>query len=226
MEQEVKQEGAVTEETSQAVSTVEKPTSEEARTYTEEEWKTFQSKADKQIYESQTKATEAEGRLRTLEEDHTSSVKQLQELQQEIDRKEEQGADGDSEALSAIKLRRQARQARVDVEKKERELVHREQQMATLYKEQFAYDLAKHYDVDVKVLLEAESPEAMEVKALKLEREKLQKAETKTPKETTKKFDTGISDVGGMSDEAFLRSYGEGNSDDHARATKLLAKIK
>jgi len=227
MEQEVKQEETVVEETSEVVSTEQTPTSEKQRTYTEEEWKTFQSKADKQIHESQSKASQIEHQLKTLEEDHTSSVKQLQELQQELDRKEEQGAEGDSEALSAIKLRRQARQAKSDVEKKERDIARRERDMASLLKEQYAYDLAKHYDIPVEALKGAESPEAMQVIALEEQVKLLGKrnATKDTPKDTLK-YDKGISDVGMQGDEAFLRSYGEGKSDDHARATKLLKNIK
>lgn len=192
MEQELTQEGTVQEETSGTVSTEEKPTSEEPRTYTDEEWKTFQSKADKQIYETSLRATEAEHRLKDLEEDHNLSVKQFQELQQELDRKEEQGAEGDSETLSAIKLRRDTRKAKLEVEKKEKALARREQEMASLYREQYAYDLAKHYGVEVKELINTESPEAMEVKALKLERERLQKGQAPKPQ-----YDKGISDAGG-----------------------------
>ena len=65
---------------------------------------------------------------------------------------------------------------------------------------------------------EATTPKEMELMAQV-------KSEKKKP-QSLPKPDSGTSDVGGSDDESFLKAYSEGRSDDHARAMKLMQKLK
>jgi len=88
--------------------------------------------------------------------------------------------------------------------------------------------LAAEHNLKPSDLLSAGTPEAMKLlaKNLALQRELDSKQTEETPKEGFEKPDSNTSDAGADSDEAFMKSYSEGKTDDHARADKLLKKIK
>ena len=210
MEQELNQKEQPTEETSAVTPTEETPTSE-PRTYTEEEWRTFQSKADKQINDATIKAQNAEATLRQLNEDHNLLVKQQQELQAEIERKEDEALEGDVEALSAVKIRRQATKATRELAKKEKDIARRESALTGILREQALSEISRQYTIDPEVLKIATSYEEAEIiaKAIKQEREKLPgKVEPKTP---PPHYNRGVSDIPTTSFSNIEKLYAEGH---------------
>jgi len=202
MEQELNQAEQPREETSEVTSTEETPTSQEPRTYTEEEWRTLQGKADKRTYESEQKANKAMADLAQMKEDYEFSVKQQQELQVELERKEDQSLEGDQEALSAAKIRRQATKATRELAKKERDIARREAALGGVMREQAISGISRQYGVEPEVLKFATSYEEAELvaKTIQQEREKLLgkgKPKTSPEAKSVPKYDTGISTASG-----------------------------
>ena len=222
MEQELNQTGDAQEQpkedtskaTPVAASTEEKATSEKTRT--EKEFTSMQSMKDK----ADARATKAEALVSSvqneLQEFRTDIERQKQERQQgEID-----ALAGDPDAQSRLRkvYRREedARKAEVDLKKKDEGLTG---------KWNHAIDLAKEYNLydAIEDLLAAENPKEMELlaKVKAMEKEKIP-TPTKETKESDFTPDSGTSDAGGADDDAFMKTYSEGKSDDHARAKKIM----
>ena len=200
MEQELNQGEQPLGGTLEATSVEDRETS---RTYTEEEWRTFQSKADKQIADERQARSSAEVKARDLEEDYSSLQGQLRELQTEIERKEDELAPGDPEMQSAARARRDVAKMKRDLAEKEKRITREGETLAQSYKQMFASQLAQDYGIDAKSLMDVDSPDAMELKALKLEREKLKGG--KEPTKEVPTYDKGISDTG-PSGRSFIRA--------------------
>jgi len=134
------------------------------------------------------------------------------------------------EALSDDPEAKKALLRSYDLDKKERELNEREKANREAMQRMFdeAEALAAEHNLKPSDLLSAGTPEAMKLlaKNLALQRELDSKQTEETPKEGFEKPDSNTSDAGADSDEAFMKSYSEGKTDDHARADKLLKKIK
>ena len=195
MEQDLIPKGAAQEEISAATSEVEETTSKQPRTYTEEEWRTFQSKADKQIAEASNRFRETEAHLTRMTEDYQSLSETVKELENEIVRKEETAFEGDTEGLSAAKMRREVIKAKKELAQKEKVIARREEELTKILREQSITEIARQYNVKPELLKYAVSyAEAEELaKAIQQERglQPLKLATKETPG-----FDIGVSDVG------------------------------
>ena len=214
MEQESKQEGQVKEEpkeetskeTPKPVQPVEKATSE--KTYTETEWRKMQSMKDQEAAKAQ-----------KLERELTELRKAELQRKLEARQKEIQSFEGEPDEQARVKRKHALEDSLQELESKNQELsdaVGRKYDNAMKLAEQYNLGLA-----DARELMAAETPREMELMA------QIKVAENRTVPETpTIKPDSGTSDAGGDSDETFLKSYSEGKSDDHARAKKLLDKMK
>lgn len=198
MEQEKNQPGAEQEQPprvpSVSTSTEEQITSKEPRTYSEEEWNLRQSKLDEQASDAKRLADQASSQAGYWQTEHEALGKQLQELQAEIERKEDAALGDDAEALSAVKIRRQATKAKQESERKEKDVARRESALSVVLKEQAILELSHEYNVEPSVLKIANSREEAELiaKTIKQEREKVQKTSGEPPS-----FDRSVSDATG-----------------------------
>ena len=213
MEQDKNQLGAEPEQpeaTSGATSTEGQRTSKEPRTYSEEEWNQRQSKLDKEANEAKKLAEQASGQAGYWQQEHEALGKQLQELQAEIERKEDAALEGDVEGLSAAKVRRQAVKAKQELEKKEKDLARRESALGAVAKEQAISDLSRQYDVAAETLKIATSYEEAELIAKTINQEREKVHGKGTSEKPFFKPDTGISDAATTSFENTERLYAEG----------------
>jgi hypothetical protein len=221
MEQELKQEGAVEEQVtetpsepvSKATPPEEKATSERIRG--EEEFRKIQSMKDK-----------AEAALQ-------SAQKELQELRKfneqqrlETRKKELDALADDPDGLAKVRHRHQLEDEITRLEQK-----RLEEEGAVARKYDQAANLAKEYNLNLdeaRELLDATSPKEMELMA-KLKA--VEKAKVPIPKEEKTGFpkpDSGTSDAGADSDEAFLKRWNAGiepvTKESMARAQKIINK--
>ena len=218
MEQELNQEGAVQEKAGEATS---KPASE--TTSTEEKATSNQDG----IRKLQSMKDKAEAEARKYKESFDTVQAQVQELQEALrqqrldaQRKEIEALTGDPEGQAAVKRRH-------DLEERERKLYENERTQKEAIQRMFdqAAKLSKEYNLNPGELLDARDPDSMELlaKNLILQREiEAMKQATGQPQAEGFTEDSGTSDGGGDSDEAFMKAYSEGKSDDHARAKKLM----
>jgi len=219
MEQESKQAEATVEQPKEEISketpkvtpTEKKATSE--KTYSEVEWGKMQSMKDK----AESKALRYEQELQELRK---------QGEQQRLEARRKEITELADEPEEQVKVRRK-HQLEDEVTKLQDQKVTEEGAVQRKYDQ--AIDLATQHNLnldDARELMSAGSPKEMELMA-QLKVAEQAKGQTKTPtEETGVKPDSGTSDAGADSDKAFLKSYSEGKSDDHARAEKLLSKIK
>jgi len=211
------QEGVVKEGVKEEISgPVSKPTSTETTATSEksEEWKRMmQSRVDK-----------AEAQARKVTEE-------LQALRREREQQRLEARQKEIEALAdepdeQAKVRRK-HQLEDEVLRLEEQKIQQEGAVAKKYDK--ALELANKYNLglaDARDLMNAETPREMELLAqLKV----AEQAKGQSPEKTaTTGFtpDSGTSDAGGDDDETFMKDYSEGKSDDHARAKKVLEKLK
>lgn len=220
MEKELNQTGETTEqpkekiskETPKVVSAETKTTSERPRT--EDEFRKIQSLKDK----ADARLTKVEGELQGLRK--ANEQQRLLQRQREISDLEGD-ADGQSKVRRKHQLEDELSQLQDRSEKEEGAVARKYDQ---------AMDLAKQFDLNLteaRELLDAATPKEMELMAQLKAKEK-EKVLPKAPTGTKEAFspDSGASDAGGESDEAFMKRYSEGKSDDHKRAKKVLAKMK
>jgi hypothetical protein len=219
MEKEQTQEGAVEEQVKEEISTPVSETAsteEKATSEKDDEWKRMmQSRADK----AESKSQKLESELQNLRKERE---------QQRFEARQKEIAALADEPDEQAKLRR-----RHELEDANRKL---EEENQVLYEKVWKkYDqsisLANQYDLspaDARELMNADTPREMELLAqIKVaEQAKISKAPPKETKEGFPKPDSGTSDAGSDDDEAFMKRYSDGKSDDHARAQKILAKIK
>lgn len=218
MEQESKQveatEEQVTEKPSEPVSKVTPPEAKKTseRTYSEPEWRKMQSMKD-----------QADAKAQKLEKE----VQQLRQLheQQRLAARQKEIADleGDSDAQAQAKRKHQLEDDLVKLEEQKNQ-----QEGAVQRKYDQALELATQYDLglaEARELMKAESPREMELLA------QLKVAEIKTvspPKDTFPKPDSGTSDAGTDTDEAFQKAFNSGElpatKENIARANKIINK--
>ena len=218
MEQESKQVEATVEQPKEEISKEtpkvtppeEKKTSE--RTYSETEWRKMQSNKDI-----------ADAKAQNLEKENQVLRDQQEKQRLVVRQKEIADLDGDADGQASAKRKHQLED---DLTKLERQKVDDEGAVSRKYDQ--AIDLATQHNLslaDARELMKADTPKEMELLAQLKVAEKAKVQEESPPKEETGfKPDSGTSDAGGDSDKAFMKSYSEGKSDDHARAKKILAK--
>jgi small-conductance mechanosensitive channel len=217
MEQELTQEGTSQEipqeetskVTSEVVSTEKKETS---KPRTEDEWRKMQSLKDK----AEATLSKVQSELQEL---HKAQERQRLESRQ----KELTDLEGDAEGQSKTRRRHQ-----LEDDIRQLEETRQKEEGAVERKYNQAKDLAKQYNLgldDARELLDATSPREMELMA-QLKSVEKEKSQPKVQEKSGFKADSGTSDAGGDSDEAFMKSYSEGKSNDHKRAQKILQKMK
>jgi hypothetical protein len=123
-----------------------------SKTYTEEEWRTFQGTKDREIGIERTARQHAERELALLKEDHDSTIKRIDELETEIARKEDAAFEGDTEGLSAAKLRREATRIKRDAETKLRDIERREKQLGVVMRQGAITEISQKYGISAKLL--------------------------------------------------------------------------
>jgi len=216
----------------------EKAPSEETSETTpvETETKTY---SDEQLQKAINDALSAKGRdakrLSDWETSLANQEKQLQQLQETIEKrnleakieqrkKELEALADDPDGVQKARYKHQMEDELEAMEKRKRNLegaVDRQYNQAS--------ELMEKYDLPpsaFRELMKATNPDHMIDKAKALASE-LKKPATPAPvKEHIPKPDSGISDVSGEDDDEFMKRYSEGKTDDHARARKILAKLK
>lgn len=221
MEQELNQAGAVEEQPTEAISAeVSKPTSTEEkktseRTYKEAEWRKMQSMKD----QAEAKAQRYEKEVQTLRQ---------QQEQQRLAARQKEIADleGDDKAQADARRKHQLED---DLRRLEEENVQKSSAVERKYDQ--ALELASQYNLslaEARELMKAETPREMELMAQIKVAEKKTVSPTETQIETPTP-DSGKSDAGTDSDEAFIERYNRGDAnskEDHARAKKILDKLK
>ncbi|MCJ7828974.1 MAG: hypothetical protein MUP81_04460 [Dehalococcoidia bacterium] len=217
MEQELNQTGETTEqpkeeiskETPKVVSAETKTTSERPRT--EDEFRKIQSLKDK----ADARLTKVESELQGLRK--ANEQQRLLQRQREIS-----DLEGDTDGQAKIRKKHQLEDELSQLQDR-----REKEEGAVARKYDQAMDLAKEHNLslsEARELLEATTPKEMELMAQLKAREK-EKLQIKV-EEPAFKADSGSSDAGGESDEAFMKRYSEGKSDDHKRAKKILSKMK
>ena len=212
MEQVENQEGVVEEQPKEEISKeVPKASSEEKATSKDDEWKRMmQSRTDK----AESKSQKLEEQLQKLQDRDRQRVSEerAREIEKYADEPEEQA-----------KVRRK-HQLEDEVSQLEEQRTKNEGAVERKYDQ--ALELASKYNLglsDARDLMKAETPREMELLAqLKVKDLEKPQVESKTEIPTP---DSGKSDAGTDSDEAFMKDYSEGKSNDHARAQKILAKV-
>ena len=222
MEKELNQEGDAKEQpieenledASKAPSPEEKETSEK-----QDEWKrTMQSRADKAEFTLKSTQTELQKLQRRDYE------RQLADRKREVE-----SLEGEPDEQAKARHKHQLQDEIKTLEENNERL-----KGAVMDKYDQAKILVREHNLnpdDIFKLIE-ETTTATEMKLmaenLGLKTKEQTKVQGAPPKEKEgfPKPDSGTSDAGGDSDEAFMKNYSEGKSDDHARAKKLLTKIK
>lgn len=219
---ETKQDTSLNEDTSGGS---EGTTPKETKTFTEEEVQKRISDTLATKGRDAKRLTEWETNLKAQEEANKVTSIEVERQRLEAQRKELESVADDPDAKKAL-LRS------YDLDKRERDIEDKRKQDEAAVGRMFsdAEALAIEYNLKPSDLLVAPNPEAMKLLAKNLALERELDA-TKTKKETPKDEsgftpDRSISDAGGEDDKTFLKNYSEGKSDDHARAQKLLNKIK
>jgi len=224
MEKELNQEGAVKEQVKEEVSkpVSETPSPEEKETsekqYSESDWRKMQSEKDKAIAKAQAHERELQGLRNQMEQ------QRLADRQKEIEALAED-PDGQAKAKHKHKLED-------DIRKLEEQRQDAESAVQRKYDQAIA--LAKEHNLslaDARDLMDAGSPREMELLA-QLKVAEQAKVQTKTPpKEEPKEGftpDSGTSDAGADSDEAFLKAWNAGDipatKENLARANKIINK--
>ena len=219
MEKELNQEGDakeqpkedISKDASEVTSPEEKETSEKQK---EDEWKRLmQSRTDKAESTAQKLETELQ-KLRSEREQQRLVAR----------RKEIADLEGDTDEQAKVKRKHELE----DEVNKLQELKEKEEG-AVQRKYDQAIELARQHSLsldDARDLMNAGTPKEMELLAQLKVAEKAKVQSPPKEKEGFEKPDSGTSDAGNESDEAFMKSYSEGASSDHARAQKILTKIK
>jgi len=218
MEQELTQTGEVKEQPTEKPSEVvsKPPSTDEKKTSgrTEDEFRKIQSMKDK-----------AEATLNKVQSE-LQELRKAREQERLLQRQKEiSDMDGDAEGQTKARRKHQLEDELSQLQDK-----REKEEGAVARKYDQAEDLARKYDLNLseaRELLEATTPREMELMAQLKAREK-EKVQDKAPTGTKEAFtpDSGASDAGGESDDAFMKSYSEGKSNDHKRAQKILKKMK
>ena len=196
-----------------------------AKTFTEEEVQKLINDTLAQKGRDAKSLTEWETRVKAQEEATKQMSVEIERQRLEAQRREIEALADDPEAKKALLHR-------YDIEERERK--HAEQVKKDEAKIQKMFNdataLATEYNLNPSDLLSAGNPEAMKLlaKNLALERQINEKPKVDTPTEPKEGFtpDSGKSDAGGEDDKTFLERYSAGLTDDHARAKKILDKMK
>ena len=213
MEKEETPTGVVEEQPKEEISTVvSEPASKEekATSAKDDEWKRMmQSRADKAEHEAKI----AHEKLQKLEQER--------EQQRLASRKKEiEALEGEPEEQAKLR-----RKHELEDEVTKLEQLKSQQEGAVERKYDQALELASKYNLglaEARELMNAETPREMEL----LAQLKVKDLEIKEPPKESVIPDSGKTDAGGEDDETFMINYSEGKSDDHARAQKILAKLK
>ena len=218
MEQELNQTGEVKEQPTEKPSEVvsKPPSTDEKKTSgrTEDEFRKIQSMKDK-----------AEATLNKVQSE-LQELRKAREQERLLQRQKEiSDMDGDAEGQTKARRKHQLEDELLQLQDK-----REKEEGAVARKYDQAEDLARKYDLNLseaRELLEATTPREMELMAQLKAREK-EKVQDKAPTGTKEAFtpDSGASDAGGESDDAFMKTYSEGKSNDHKRAQKILKKMK
>jgi len=197
------------------------------KAYSQEAYSIVQSERDT----LRNQAAQSQAALQSLNEQLRNLQAEQERHKEEAERAELARYDGDSEMQSAIRARHQVTKEREQLKRERAESQQRATQIeaALQNKWDWAVSLARQYGVDAHQLYDrAESPSHMEdlAKLHGVQRTQAQTGQVAPGTFEQSPFDSGRSDAGGVSDDAFLRSYAEGKTDDHARAKKLLDKLK
>jgi ribonuclease D len=158
-----------------------------AKLYTEDDIKAArlaQGKADAAL-------ADVTRKLDRMQSDNQDLVKEIEELQAELSRKEEDAFAGDEDGLKAIRAKRELVKLKKEFAYKERDLKEREESLTKVLREQAISEISQRYDVSPKLLARTVSYEDAEELAKMIVAER--------PKSATEPsgFDTGVSDVGG-----------------------------
>ena len=209
-----------TEATPEVTSTEAKETSERQRT--EEEFRKLQSIMTKAINESKAK----DSTIQSVQNELQELRNQMERQRLEAQKKELEDAKDKPELLRIIRRRHEVEER----ERKFKEDSERVQEnMLNAWED--SKRLAKEYGVDFSELLDCKTSRERELLAYKLSKEQA-KEQTKTPpKEEPKEGftpDSGTSDAGADSDEAFLKAWNAGDipatKENLARANKIINK--
>lgn len=206
----------ISKETPKVTSPEKKATSE--RTYSEPEWRKMQSAKDT----ADSKAQKLERENQTLRD---------QQIQQRLVARQKEIADLDGDADSQASAKRK-HQLEDDLTKLERQKEDVEGAVDRKYDQ--AIDLATQHNLslaDARELMKAGSPREMELMAQLKVAEKAKVQEESPPKETKESGfspDSGTSDAGADSDEAFIKGWNSGDipmsKENMARAQKIISK--
>lgn len=215
MEQETNQTGEVKEQPKEEISKEVPKSSPEVKptSRTEDEFRKIQSMKDK-----------AEATLNKVQTE-LQELRKATEQQRLLHRQKEiTDLEGDADGQAKVRRKHQIEDELNELQnrrEKEEGAVQRKYDQARELSRKFSLSLDEERD-----LLDATTPREMELLAqLKAkEREKIQ--ETKAPTKEVFTPDSGASEGSGESDDAFLKRYSEGKSDDHKRAKKILEKIR
>ena len=215
MEQELNQQGITEEKPSTDIPTEEKAVSEP-----QDIERRIQSELDKRL----AKIYQERDSYKHKAEQADVLQTQIQELETEISRMQDEAYRDDPDLLRDAKTKREMLKQQKGIQQREKEL--QEAQIA-LGKQMKALDIAElsqKYGVSAKVLERANAQNKSELEEFAREIQgELPKSEGK-PKEKPV-YDTGVSDVGGSTDDEFLKLYAAGKTDDHARAQKIMSKM-
>lgn len=203
------------EKVEESKAEVEKPKQEEkkkpAKETEEDKYKRLQSSADKRIAEL-TKQLEETKKQMVVSQQQQAMAAIQQQHQKDIQ------SFGDTPDIRSLHQR--------EVESYQwqqfmKEATPKLEQLAQVQK---ALTLSDEYGIDMKELLRGSytNPQEMEIAAIKMSAEKRVES-TRKPTEFPTPSSAG---AGEMSDDAFLKAYGRGESDDHKRAWKLTNKSK
>ena len=203
-------------------------TTSQVKTFTEEEMQKRISDTLAQKGRDAKALEQKEAAIKAQEEANKAMSVEIERQRLEAQRREIEALADDPEAKKALLHK-------YDIENREREFEAKARAKEEAIQRMFsdAEALAIEYNLKPSDLLAAGNPEAMKLlaKNLALERElntaKQAKGETPNKTDSGGGFspDSGKSDAGGDSDEAFMKDYSAGKSGDHARAQKILAKI-
>ncbi len=221
---ETKQDSSLNEDTSAGS----KGTTSQVKTFTEEDVEKLVSNRLAAKGRDAKSLETREAAIKAQEEANKTAGFELERQRLETQRKELESVADDPDAKKAL-LRS------YDLDKREREIEEKRQQDEAAVGRMFsdAEALAIEYNLKPSDLLVAPNPEAMKLlaKNLALERElDATKAKKETPKEEESGFtpDSGTSDAGADSDEAFQKRWNSGElpatKENIARAQKIINK--
>lgn len=167
------------------------------RTYSEDEFRTLQSKADRRTSAAEQSAAAAQQKVAGLEDDYKAIQEEIRQLQSERDRAEEAGAEGDEAGLSVVRQRKQLRDEGKRLNLLKKELDNRQKDQAVVDKQAYAYEIGSRYSIDPATLMSAQSPEDMLSVALEaVAKERKKSPGVEQDSNQSNRYDTGVSDAG------------------------------